>query len=312
MKLSTATVLGPQRRDPILRAAIDDLVGARDEPVALVTAGWEEREDEDDELRQHVGRPVENLQVWSRVERVFEADPDLLEAVRARHTALRRFQELYRLRLAGLMEPVQQLLEQADTDPLAAAELEDAWELVRRLDRQHAARVADVHGEFEQRVQPAERAAVQAERRAIEAQLGGVSCLLVAGGHIGVLLHRLRLFDLFSAWGDRPVVAWSAGAMALTERIVLFHDAPLQESSHAEVMEAGFGLLPGFVALPHARHRLRLDDPVRTQMMARRFAPSMCALLEYGVRFDWRDGGWLAHTDARRLGEDGAVEEVAR
>ena len=47
-------------------------------------------------------------------------------------------------------------------------------------------------------------------------------------------------------------------------------------------------------------------------MMARRFAPSMCALLEYGVRFDWRDGGWLAHTDARRLGEDGAVEEVAR
>lgn len=311
MKLSTAIVLGPQRREPILKAAIDDLVGAAAEPVALVTAGWEEREGEDEELREHVGRPVANLQVWERVERIFAADPELLDAMRARHATLRRAQELYRIRLEGLMGPAVELLRRLGEDTWVDAEEQDAWELVRRLDRQHMARVAEIHGEFEQRVRPSERAAVQGERRAIEAQLAGATCLLVAGGHIGVLLHRLRLFDVCGLWGDRPTVAWSAGAMALTERIVLFHDTPPQGSSYAEVMEAGFGLLEDFVALPHARARLQTDDRVRMQLLSRRFAPAMCGLLDQGARFDWRDGRWRAHPESCRLDEHGAVQEAA-
>jgi len=312
VKLTTAIVLGPQRREPILCEAIDDLVASREEPVAVVTAGWEEREDEDEELREHVCRPVENLKIWARVERIFEKDKDLLKAMRERHATLRRVQELYRLRLGGLMEPARELLQRLGEDPWVDAEEQDTWELVRGLDRQHMARVAEIHAEFEARVQPAERAVVQKERQAIEAQLQQVSCLLLAGGHIGVLLHRLRLFDLCSLWGDRPVVAWSAGAMALTERIVLFHDSPPQGSSYAEVMEAGFGVLPDFVALPHARHRLQTEDAVRVQLLSRRFAPALCGLLDYGVRWDWRDGSWAAHTDSRRLAADGTVEEVSR
>ncbi|MFN3241270.1 MAG: Type 1 glutamine amidotransferase-like domain-containing protein [Planctomycetota bacterium] len=312
MKLSTAIVLGPQRREPILCEALDDLVGSRRASVALVTAGWEEREDEDEELREHVCRPVENLRIWARVERILDKDKELLKAMRERHATLRRVQDLYRLRLEGLMEPTRELLQRVGEDPWVDAEEQDAWELVRGLDRQHMARVAEIHAEFEQRVRPTERAVVQKERRELEDLLAGVSCLLVAGGHIGVLLHRLRLFELCRLWGDRPVVAWSAGAMALTERIVLFHDSPPQGSSYAEVMEAGFGLLPGFVALPHATHRLQTSDTVRVQLLSRRFAPALCGLLDYGVRWDFRDDRWHAHTAGRRLGENGKVEEVAR
>lgn len=308
--LSSAIVLGPQRRGPILRAAVDDLVGAVDAPVALVTAGWEERESEDDELREHVGRPVTNLAVWRRVERIFDADPELLQAMRERHATLRKLQELYRLRLEGLLGPTSELLRRGGEGPLVEAEAEDAWELVRGLDRQHVARVEVVHAEFEARVRAAERDAVRAEVAQLEGLLKESSCLLVAGGHIGVLLHRLQLFDLFGRWGDRPLVAWSAGAMALTERVVLFHDAPPQGSAYAEVMEAGFGLLPGFVALPHARHRLKTDDPLRVQLLSRRFAPAMCGLLDYGARFDWRDGRWHPRAQSLRLTEDGRVEEA--
>ncbi|MEC7726080.1 MAG: hypothetical protein VYD05_11235 [Planctomycetota bacterium] len=311
MKLSNAIVLGPQRHAPSLKAAVDDLVDG-DAPVALVTAGWEEREAEDEELREHVGRPVENLSVWERVERIFAADPRLLDAMRARHATLRRAQELYRLRLEGLMGPAVELLRGPGEDPWVEAEQQDAWELVGRLDRQHMARVAEIHDEFEQRVRPSERPAVQAERAAVEAQLAGAACLLVAGGHIGVLLHRLRLFDVCGLWGDRPTVAWSAGAMALTERIVLFHDSPPQGSSYAEVMEAGFGRLPGFVALPHARARLQTDDRVRMQLLSRRFAPAICGLLDQGARFDWRGGRWHAHAGSRCLDDRGAVTEGAQ
>jgi len=312
VKLSTAIVLGPQRREPILKEAIDDLVVPRREVVALVTAGWEEREGEDDELRDHVGRPVENLKLWARVERIFADDQELLQSMRERHATLRRVQELYRLRLEGLMAPTSELLQRVGEGPWVEAEEQDAWELVRGLDRQHMSRVNEIHAEFEQRVRPLERAGVQAEIRAIKEQLSSASCLLVAGGHIGVLLHRLRLFDVSGLWGDRPLIAWSAGAMALSERIVLFHDTPPQGSSHAEVMEAGFGLLPGFVALPHARHRLQTDSAVRMQLMSRRFAPATCFLLDDGARFDWRGGRWSARAGSRRLGQDGALEEVSR
>lgn len=309
--LSHAIVLGPQRREPIVCEAVDDLVPDRREPVAVVTAGWEEREDEDQELREHICREAINLKVWQRVERIFDKDKQLLAAMRERHDTLRRVQELYRLRLGGLMEATRELVSRGRQDPLVAAEEHDSWVLVRGLDQQHTLRCEEIHAQFESRVKPSERPAVQRERRELEKLLRQVSCLLVAGGHIGVLLHRLRLFGLIDAWGDRPTVAWSAGAMALSDRIVLFHDTPPQGQSYAEVFERGFGKLPGFVALPHARHRLQTDDSVRVSLLSRRFAPALCAMLDYGVRFDLRDGKWTAQPGAKRLGEDGLVEEAS-
>jgi hypothetical protein len=118
------------------------------------------------------------------------------------------------------------------------------------------------------------------------------------------------LFDVLGLHGDRPVIAWSAGAMALCERIVLFHDTPPQGSACAEVMEAGFGAVPDLVALPHARMRLDVGDERNVQLWARRFAPALCALLDDGARLDWNGARWSARRDTRRLSEDGWVVEV--
>ncbi|MBX3461798.1 MAG: hypothetical protein KF830_01390 [Planctomycetes bacterium] len=309
--LSSAILLGPQRHVPIVREAVAALV-ARDDrrPLAAVTAGWEERESEDQELREHVQRPVVNLEVWGRVERIFERDRDLLLAMRERHDRLRAVQELYRLRLGGLIEPMRELMRRAGDEALLAPEREDAMAMVKVLDEQHQRRVAAIHAEFEDRHRPGERAAVQRERRDLQRWLASSSCLLVAGGHVSVLLHRLRLFDLFGLYGDRPVIAWSAGAMVLTERIVLFHDDPPQGSAHAEVMEAGFGLVRGLVALPHARHRLQTGDAERVQLMAQRFAPAVCALLDKGARLDWRAGRWQPAPGTRQLTTAGGTAEV--
>lgn len=309
--LSSAILLGPQRKVPIVRDAIATLVPRDDRrPLVAVTAGWEERESEDQELREHVERPLVNLEVWARVERIFERDRELLLAMRQRHDTLRAVQELYRLRLSGLMDPARELLRRTGDEALLAPERHDAMAMVRALDQQHMRRVAEIHAEFEARWRPHERAAVQREKRELQRFLQSASCLLLAGGHVSVLLHRLRLFDLFGLYGDRPVIAWSASAMVLAERIVLFHDDPPQGSSHAEVMEAGFGLVPDLVALPHAKKRLLADDTLRVQLFARRFAPALCALLDDGSRLDWRGARWRATAGTRRLTESGGVEEV--
>jgi len=311
--LSSAILLGPQRHVPIVSAAVATVVPRDDRrPLAVVTAGWEERESEDQELREHVARPVQNLEIWARVERIFEHDTELLAAMRRRHGRLRTVQELYRLRLQGLMDPVKELLRRTDDDDLLAPERHDAMSMVRELDEQHVRRVAAIHAEFEARWHPHERASVQREKRELERQLEASSCLLLAGGHVSVLLHRLRLFDLFGLYGDRPVIAWSAAAMALSERIVLFHDDPPQGSSYAEVMEAGFGLVPDIVALPHAKKRLATDDVLRVQLLAQRFAPAICALLDNGSRLDWKQSRWRALPGTRRLTESGTVEEVGQ
>jgi hypothetical protein len=307
---SPVVLLGPQRHVRIVKPTIDDLVGGDDRPVALVSAGWEEREGEDHEFREHVGRQVANLEIWARVERIFERDRELLTAMRTRHDTLRRVQELYRLRLQGVMEPARELLRRAGDEPRVVAERHDALVMLQGLDAQHLARVQQVHFEFDARWHPGERAAVQRERRELQRRLQDASCLCIAGGHVSVLLHRLRLFDVLGLDGDRPIVAWSAGAMALSERIVLFHDAPPQGSSHAEVMEAGCGRVPDLVALPHGKKRLDLADTRNVQLFARRFAPAMCALLDDGARLEWNGARWSAHADTRRLTEAGWVEEI--
>lgn len=308
MVAPTCIVLGPQRLRPTVAQAVRDVGVAG--PVAVVTAGWEEREDEDGELREHVGADAVNLRLYERVEDVFRRDPELLDAMRARHDTLRALQALYRLRLGFALEAARELLARQDASGLVEAERVSAIEAVRLLDAHHLERVRGVHAEFDERWRPRERSAVQRHRAELDALLAGTGALCVAGGHVAILLNRMRVFDLTELVGARPIVAWSAGAMALSERVVLFHDSPPQGPGDAEVLETGLGAFPGLVPLPHARRRLRLDDAPRVRLFAERFGPSACVALDEGARLDLRDGRWSTPQGTRRLTPDGALEEV--
>ena len=74
------------------------------------------------------------------------------------------------------------------------------------------------------------------------------------------------------------------------ERVVLFHDHPPQGAGNAELFEAGLGLVPGTVFLPHAATRLALDDPQRVALLARRLAPAAACTLDDGDQLHWRRG----------------------
>ena len=56
MSAERVTWLGPQRRDPTLAAALQSLGLPAEARVATITAGWQEREDDDGELREHLGQ----------------------------------------------------------------------------------------------------------------------------------------------------------------------------------------------------------------------------------------------------------------
>lgn len=303
-------LLGPQYRSPNLKGCLERL--RLDGPLAVVTAGWQEREGEIEELRAHAGQPVVDLGLYARAEAVSAEDPALAAATRARQEELQELQDLYRLRLGALMGAVTELAAGPDGSPARRRARRAALGDVRRLDRAHLAATTGVHDAFERQLRPQGRPSVAPHVAALRESIEAAAAVLVAGGHVAVLANRLRLFGLGRLLAGKPLIAWSAGAMALSERIVLFHDRPPQGAAHAEVLEGGLGLVPGVVALPHAHVRLALDDPQHLGNFARRFAPASCLMLEHGSLARWHRGRLVEARNLRRITRTGRLAEVEK
>src|SRR5207253_2752726 len=67
--------------------------------IATITAGWQEREAEDEELDAHLGGNTVNLRLHARGDELFREDPELRAAHRERQDGLRHRQDFYRIRL---------------------------------------------------------------------------------------------------------------------------------------------------------------------------------------------------------------------
>lgn len=302
------TFLGPQSP----HSTVQNVIAAGDALISVISAGWREREGELEGELEQLGetRQIVDLRLYRRIDEIFASDPELFAAHRQRQTLLKEAQRLYRLRLAHALKAARELFE-SDDGELLAAERRAAMAALRALDRHHLRRIRRIHEAFDQTWRPAERPAILPHVAELAAVIERSSAVLIAGGHVGVLLSRMRLLGLPRLLAGRRIVAWSAGAMALGERVVLFHDHPPQGEGDPEVLDTGFALVRGVVPLPHAGARLRLDDARRVALFARRFSPSLCVPLEQGVLLRWRDGVLIESQSATRLVHRGTVQGLA-
>jgi len=302
-------LLGPQRLTPTLGAALQAMGAPAGARVATVTAGWQEREPDDQELDQHLGGLTSNLQLYRRAERAFARDGELADAHHRRQATLRELQALYQVRLGHAMAACFELLARSGDGWLERARA-DAIAAVRDLDARHLTAVREVHAEFDSRWRPLEREAIVVERREIAELFEDCASLAIAGGHVAVLLNRLRLFDLDSLIDERTVAAWSAGAMAIGERVVLFHDDPPHGRGDAEMLETGLGWVTNVQPFPHAHRRLHLDDRTRVGLMSARLAPAVCVAFEDGGTLAVRGDRWSPGPGVRRFQNDGSLSTM--
>jgi hypothetical protein len=300
----THVLLGPQRAQPTVTRALADLGVAG--PVALVAAGWQERES-DPSVIPELGVPSVNLALHARAESLFEQAQPFAEAYKRRQTRLKQMQDFYRLRLEHAEQAARAIAVRQVDGALRDEELGVSLDLQRRLDQDHLDRCRAVHAEFQARWPPAADDPLARQKRELQALIEPTRALVIAGGHVAVLLNRLRLFDVLALAGGRPVLAWSAGAMALTEWIVLFHDHPPVGEGMVEILDAGLGAVPGVVALPNPRLRLRLDDPERVQLLSQRFAPAACVAMDQEAVIVV-EAGTLRARGCQRLGTDGTLD----
>jgi hypothetical protein len=297
------TLLGPQRIATTARATVRELMP--EGSIATVNAGWQERESDDAELGDVLGGRMRNLGLHRRWRDVRDRDPEYAAAERRLDDLLDELQALYVVRLQHAMAAVDAVRRRREQPAVQQEALADAIGAVQSLDQWHLRSVRETRAEFRRAFRPSERAVIIEHREQVAAIVEDSSGLVIAGGHVGVLLRTLRVFAL-DRIAKPPLIAWSAGAMALAERVILYHDMAPQGPGHAEVYAEGLGAYAGVLPFPHAKRRLRLTDEDHVGLIARRFAPWTCLLLADGARIDLVEGEDLP-AGARTLDPAGGI-----
>lgn len=301
-------LLGPQRFDPTLAAAAA-AVGITGR-IATITAGWQERESEDQELHEHLSGDTINLRLYERADKVWKADPELREAHRARQERMRLKQDFYRIRLEHELDAAHVIEQRKAGTEVLEEERATSIQVIRDLDARHLEVCTRERAEWNEKWKPLERDAVRAERDELVKILEEVSAVAIAGGHVATLLNRLELFGMDQLLKGRPILAWSGGAMAISERVVLFHDSPPQGPGAAEILDRGLGLCPDVVPLPAPEQRLQLDDGERVARLARRFSPALALALPACAHITYNGLAFVRPYKVQRLRENGSVDRL--
>jgi hypothetical protein len=302
-EIPAIVLLGAQRYDPTLGDAIAEL-GVTGK-IATITAGWQEREDDDEDLEEHLQGRAINLALHARGEDVFRKDKELLAAHRQRQAVLRHRQDFYRVRLEHALDAQHVIDQRAAPDEILEDEARTSIDAIRNIDALHLDRCTRDRREFDARYRPLERPAIAEHRAGLASILDDCQAIAIAGGHVASLLNRLRLFGIADFARGKTIFAWCAGAMAISERVVLFHDSPPQGPGAAEVLDAGLGFVGDVVVLPQPEFRLRLGDRARLKVMVRRFAPATCIAMPARSRVTWLRTGPTAPYGAFAIRDDG-------
>ena len=318
-------LLGPQRPTPNLGRVLDGLSPPSTHgPAVVITAGWRHDEGTSESLARVVGPDAISLPLYSWFEQIGAILPDARRGHHEAQERVRRIKAAHRVRLRNALRSVRALWEMAvrpsagaTVDPAlvdpaspVGAEIDGAIEEVRALDARFLEQLRSV-----ERPDPLQFDAVRALHARAARRIREARVVMVAGGHVGVLASRMAFFGIPSLLRDAnrkgtPIVGWSGGAMVLTPRVVLFHDDPPEGSGDAELLGDGAALVSGIVALPHARARLDLGDPIRVATLARRFSPARCVGIENGAWLSRTSEGWENAGDpgsAVMLGVDGSA-----
>lgn len=309
----TTILLGPQRFSITVRPALESLELPKG-PVAFMTAGWEEREDADGELQQHLGGRGRNLHLYQRMLDVVAKDTVLGPAMIAHREAMTELRTYYSLRIEAAMSAILTLHRRSSPHGQRGPAIEAAVAALRDVDTWYRGECKRLYRDLGTRVDPLESPVVGWHRGELAATLRECVAYVVPGGRIDVLLSVIRLFHLHIP-PELPVLAWSAGAMAMCDRVLLYHDHATRATS-PELLDRGVGRLGGIIALPHARRRLALDDTFRMSVLAQRFPDHRLVLLDEGaqLRFDPPSTPGAARTlptGARVIAPDGSIEVVS-
>ena len=114
----------------------------------------------------------------------------------------------------------------------------------------------------------------------LERRILAANSIILFGGHLDLLLDALRFFRLRDALGEAlrrgtQIVAMSAGAMVLCERVIIYDDHATKRRDF-QLYDRGLALVRDIQLFPHCMERIQTDDPDNLAYLARRFRHHAC------------------------------------
>ena len=307
-----AVVLGPQPGRISLGPGLEAL-DLPPGPVAAITVGWRETEPvlrEVERELERLGRKAAPLHIGERVGRAFASDAELAKAHRVLQDGLLAEERLYGVHLRRAVETAHEVAQLTFGEKYRVPYAEEAWRAILAADRFHVECHAVLWQEFREAVRLHERPALRKEKEEVERLLAGSASVVLTGGHVAVIRNRLLLLGLGDALARLPILAWSAGAMVLTPRVVLFHDRLPGGSARPEVLGDGFSVLPGLALFPDAGMRLDLEDRQSLGELSGRVKPDRAVLLDSEDVLHWDGRQWSSPGGIRILSSEGEVETI--
>lgn len=298
-------LLGEQIQQPRLQSCLDrwQITG----PVGLISPGWEEDEDDDQWVRESIRNPVVNAMLYALADELFARDPEVLALLRERQDRLRELRELYQFQLHHWCAALRGLLARRETQQIVAQPLKLAFSQLREVDRQYLTAVTEVIREFDRRIAPKHRPSIVAYQRIICQRLESCQALLVAGGHVGVLLNRLRLSRVLNQV-RLPIIAWSGGAMALGDKIIFYDHFHPHAGQETEFSRQGMKFFRGLQLFPKAQQRLDLHNPIEMALVAGR-VPDRPLILDSDSEIEWTGKRMVHAQGIHEIGTDGLLRE---
>lgn len=313
-------IMGPQEPHNNLPQALELFCPKGD--VAVISAGWRYDECELQNLQRDLGRKIRHLPLYDWFDNLGSVEPELSGLHRIRQRQILAYKKVYQINLDAAVDSWNKIQTLYRKNPSAYAEDEAAaCRNVQAVDQECVDRLLRIRDDFSAISQPWQHESALPLHEQIANTLNRCSALIITGGHVAILRNRLAFFGLEELLSEfllegKQIFTWSAGAMCLTDRIVLFHDSPPWGAGRTEILDTGIGLLPRTVFIPDASNRLDLSDPQRIERFARRFAPSICVCLESGSHLIFTERGVFDHSVKRsafQLSTDGtklALESI--
>ena len=288
-------ILGPQRPKPNISDAIN--AHCRRGPIAIISAGWRYDEREIQDLTRDLKREVYHLPLYEWFDEMGIHEPELAGLHRMRQRQIKAYKKVYQLHLRSALNVWGQVrdLWKSHRDIYDQDEIE-ACQHVQEIDNRCVTRLEEIRDDFSALQQPWLHETAIPLFENIAYTFSQCAAIVITGGNVAVLRNRMYFFGLEHLLREaldegRHIFAWSAGAMALTDRIVLYYDDPPLGVRYPEILDTGLGLLNDTILLPHASTRLKLSDPERIEKFARRFEPATCICLENGAHIVYDEDG---------------------
>jgi hypothetical protein len=167
----------------------------------------------------------------------------------------------------------------------ACKDVQDTLKYIRSNDESMHSTCNQIEAYYRKRSRVDENPSYIKIRNEIRERILSSNSIFIFGGHMPVLLNRLKFFrlkDVFHEALNRGTNFYtvSAGSMVLVDKIIVFDDFSCDDSGDRvrefEFFEKGLGLIKSLTLFPHCMDRIQTDDADNLSYLANRFSSGPC------------------------------------